>query len=123
MAVSYTHLDVYKRQGHGDPSLEAKHYPRRKGIFYDQVYLALQQAGIRQIRGRIVVDASAYCDEGYLEAWPREDWGRRYAPAVYGAVSYTHLRRGFCSKGGLDDDAKERNFNNGIIGYSKRLEL
>ena len=70
--------------GHGDPSLESKHYPRRKGIFYDQVYLALQQAGIRQIRGRIVVDASAYCDEGYLEAWPREDWGRRYAPAVYG---------------------------------------
>lgn len=70
--------------GHGDPSLESKHYPRRKGIFYDQVYLALQQAGIRQIRGRIVVDASAYCDEGYLEAWPREDWGTRYAPAVYG---------------------------------------
>ena len=32
-------------------------------------------------------------------------------------------RRGFCSKGGLDDNAKERNFNNGIIGYSKRLEL
>ena len=70
--------------GHGDPSLESKHYPRRKGIFYDQVYLALQKAGIRQIRGRIVVDASAYCAEGYLDAWPREDWGRRYAPAVYG---------------------------------------
>lgn len=70
--------------GHGDPSLESKHYPRRKGIFYEQVYLALQQAGIQQIRGRIVVDASAYCDEGYLNAWPREDWGRRYAPAVYG---------------------------------------
>lgn len=70
--------------GHGDPSLESKHYPRRKGIFYDQVYLALQQAGIHQIQGRIVVDASAYCDEGYLEAWPREDWGRRYAPALYG---------------------------------------
>lgn len=43
--------------GHGDPSLESKHYPRRKGIFYDQVYLALQQAGIHQIQGRIVVDA------------------------------------------------------------------
>lgn len=70
--------------GHGDPSLESKHYPRRKGIFYEQVYLALHQAGIQQIRGRIVVDASAYCDEGYLNAWPREDWGRRYAPAVYG---------------------------------------
>ncbi len=70
--------------GHGDPSLESKHYPRRKGIFYEQVYLALQQAGIQQIRGRLVVDASAYCDEGYLNAWPREDWGRRYAPAVYG---------------------------------------
>lgn len=70
--------------GHGDPSLESKHYPRRKGIFYEQVYLALQKAGVRQIRGRIVVDASAYCDEGYLEAWPREDWGRRYAPALYG---------------------------------------
>ena len=70
--------------GHGDPSLESKHYPRRKGIFYEQVYLALHQAGIQQIRGRIVVDASAYCDEGYLDAWPREDWGRRYAPAVYG---------------------------------------
>lgn len=70
--------------GHGDPSLESKHYPRRKGIFYEQVYLALRQAGIRQIRGRIVVDASAYCDEGYLSAWPREDWGKRYAPAAYG---------------------------------------
>ena len=70
--------------GHGDPSLESKHYPRRKGIFYEQVYLALQQAGIQQIRGRLVVDASAYCDKGYLNAWPREDWGRRYAPAVYG---------------------------------------
>ncbi|MFC2708885.1 MAG: D-alanyl-D-alanine carboxypeptidase, partial [Porphyromonas asaccharolytica] len=59
--------------GHGDPSLESKHYPRRKGIFYEQVYLALQQAGIRQIQGRIFVDASAYCDEGYLDVWPRED--------------------------------------------------
>ena len=27
------------------------------------------------------------------------------------------------AKGGLDDNAKERNFNNATIGYSKRLEL
>ena len=77
--------------GHGDPSLESKFYPHRRGLLYEQVLLAIQQAGIRQIRGHIVVDASAYCDEGYLSVWPREDWGTRYAPAVYGINAYDNI--------------------------------
>lgn len=96
--------------GHGDPSLESKHYPRRKGLLYEQVYLALQRVGIRQIRGRIVVDASAYCDEGYLDVWPREDWGRRYAPAVYGVNLCDNIMQVGISAQEVAKGAKEPTF-------------
>lgn len=70
--------------GHGDPSIESRFYPDRRAGLSSQIKEELDKLGVKKIVGRIIVDASALCNEGYLSVWPKRHWGLRYATPVYG---------------------------------------
>ncbi len=75
--------DVYV-QGGGDPSLGSKQVPGNPEAFLSDWVNAVRRAGIQQIDGRILVDASVFDDEGVSPFWLWEDIGNYYATGIYG---------------------------------------
>lgn len=71
--------------GTGDPTLGSA----KLGDIYflNDWVLAVRKAGIKQINGDIVADASAYDTEGVNPKWLWEDMGNYYASGAYG-ISY-----------------------------------
>ncbi len=71
--------------GSGDPTLGSAKLGNIQ--FLNDWISAIQKAGIKQINGNIVADASAYDTEGINPKWTWEDMGNYYASAAYG-ISY-----------------------------------
>jgi len=71
--------------GGGDPTLGSAFIGNRD--FLKQWLNAVKKAGIKQINGNIVADASLFDDEGINPQWSWEDIGNYYAPGIYG-ISY-----------------------------------
>jgi serine-type D-Ala-D-Ala carboxypeptidase/endopeptidase (penicillin-binding protein 4) len=71
-------------QGGGDPSLGSRQVPQNPEAFLADWVNAIKEAGIQHIRGRILVDASVFDDEGVSPFWLWEDIGNYYATGIYG---------------------------------------
>ncbi len=71
--------------GGGDPTLGSEYLPNRN--FLNLWLRAVNKAGIKNINGSIIADASIFDDEGINPKWLWEDIGNYYAPAIYG-ISY-----------------------------------
>jgi len=72
-------------KGGGDPTLGSEFLGDKN--FLDQWVLAIKQAGIDKIEGKIIADASIYNEEGVSPFWTWEDMGNYYAPSIFG-ISY-----------------------------------
>lgn len=77
--------DVVVR-GVADPSLGHKRSKRPKREFVNEVVDAIHRAGIKNIVGNIIVDASCCATDGYTD-WMLEDVGYYYGAPCYG-VNY-----------------------------------
>lgn len=71
--------------GNGDPTLGSSHLGNI--YFLNEWVSAVRKAGIKQINGDIIADASAYDTEGINPKWIWEDMGNYFASGVYG-ISY-----------------------------------
>jgi serine-type D-Ala-D-Ala carboxypeptidase/endopeptidase (penicillin-binding protein 4) len=71
-------------QGGGDPSLGSRQIPGNPEAFLADWVKAIQDAGINHVVGRILVDPSAFDDEGVSPFWLWEDIGNYYATGIYG---------------------------------------
>lgn len=72
-------------QGGGDPTLGS--VKTGDANFLSKWVKALKNAGIKNIKGQIIVDESIFDDEGVNPSWTWEDIGNYYAPGIYG-LSY-----------------------------------
>lgn len=66
-----------------DPSI-GSHYVPNQGRLLQQVSQLLQERGIRQIQGRLILDMAGYPPPYYSEHWPDEDLSHYYAVPVSG---------------------------------------
>ncbi len=73
--------NIYIRGG-GDPTLGSEKVGDPD--FLSKWIRALRNAGIKIIKGQIIVDESIYDDEGVNPRWSWEDIGNYYAPGIYG---------------------------------------
>lgn len=71
--------------GGGDPTLGSE--KTGDTDFLSKWVKALKNAGIKNIKGQIIVDESIFDDEGVNPRWTWEDIGNYYAPGIYG-LSY-----------------------------------
>jgi len=71
-------------QGGGDPSLGSRQVSGNPEAFLADWVKAVRDAGINRVQGRILVDASAFDDEGVSPFWLWEDIGNYYATGIYG---------------------------------------
>lgn len=69
--------------GSGDPSIWSRKLKQDSTRLQELILDALAHKGIKKIVGKIVVDASLWCPEGYNPTWAREDHGDYYAAPVY----------------------------------------
>lgn len=76
------HLYLY---GEGDPTLGSPLHEEassRKALL-EAWRMAIQKAGIREIRGQIIGDASLFGDQAYIPTWQWEDMGNYYAAGAW----------------------------------------
>jgi len=71
--------------GGGDPSLGSEKTGDKN--FLDTWVKAVRKAGIKNINGRIIVDASVFDKQVINPKWSWEDMGNYYAPGIHG-ISY-----------------------------------
>ena len=71
--------------GGADPTLGSKYMGDSK--FLDKWANAVKRAGIKEINGRVIADASFFDTEGINPRWTWEDIGNYYAAGIYG-ISY-----------------------------------
>lgn len=71
--------------GEGDPTLGSTEMDELLGpkATLRQFRLAVQRAGIRQVRGAVVADAHAFGSQAYCRSWPWEDLGNYYAAGTW----------------------------------------
>jgi len=93
-SVLYGNLYI---RGGGDPTLGSS----RMGDddFLTKWAVAVKQAGIRKIKGRIVADSGLYDREGINPKWTWEDIGNYYAAGSYG-ISYLDNTYGLVLRSG-----------------------
>ena len=68
--------------GSGDPSLGTAYI--KQASFSDQWVKAVRAAGIKQIKGRVIADESAFDSQGVSLYWSGDDYGNYYAAGSYG---------------------------------------
>ncbi len=71
--------------GQGDPTLGSPLLEEAAGpeATLRDFRLAVQRAGIRQIKGKVVGDASAFGSDAYIRTWQWEDMGNYYAAGAW----------------------------------------
>ena len=71
--------------GEGDPTLGSPLLEEAAGpeAALRDFRLAVQRAGIREIKGKVVGDASAFGSDAYIRAWQLEDMGNFYAAGAW----------------------------------------
>jgi len=75
-------------KGGGDPSLGSRHLNGNAEDFLNEWVQAVKDAGIREIKGRIIADATIFDDEPVSPYWLWEDMGNYYAAGVYGLAAF-----------------------------------
>jgi len=70
--------------GSGDPTLNSSELETPKDSMLVLWTLAIKQAGIQQITGRVITDESIFDTEGVSMKWMREDIGSGYGQGSYG---------------------------------------
>ncbi len=88
-------------KGTGDPSLASRRL--KNGISLEQwgqqAVAAVQQAGIRQIRGRVIADETTFdSEEAYHPSWEERDMGNYYGTGIWALnihdnLYYLHFRQ------------------------------
>ncbi len=91
--------------GNGDPTLGSAKLGNI--YFLDEWLKVVQSLGIKQIKGNIIADASAYDTEGINPKWLWEDMGNYYAAGAYG-ISYK-------------DNTYHLQFKSGAIGTTPEI--
>jgi len=72
-------------KGGGDPTLGSWHYPNTKEhVVLTQLVTALQQAGIKQINGRVIGDDSIFDTQSIPDGWIWQDLGNYYGAGPSG---------------------------------------
>jgi D-alanyl-D-alanine carboxypeptidase/D-alanyl-D-alanine-endopeptidase (penicillin-binding protein 4) len=72
-------------KGGGDPTLASWHYPTTKeSLVLTQLITALQQAGIKQINGRVIGDDSIFDTQSIPDGWIWQDLGNYYGAGASG---------------------------------------
>ncbi|MDR0796555.1 MAG: D-alanyl-D-alanine carboxypeptidase/D-alanyl-D-alanine-endopeptidase [Tannerella sp.] len=70
--------------GSGDPTLNSSELETVKDSILVLWTLAIQEAGIQRIAGRVIADESIFDTEGVSMKWMREDLGSGYGQGSYG---------------------------------------
>ena len=70
--------------GHGDALLGSSRSQFARDLFLQNVWAALNKAGIRRIEGRVIGDGSAIPAPWVGPGWEWEDFGNYYAPPIAG---------------------------------------
>lgn len=66
----------------GDPTVESAHFPDNKG-FADSIVVSLQRRGIKEIKGSVIIDESAFTDGTIPAGWLKEDIIETYGAGLY----------------------------------------
>jgi len=74
--------------GGGDPSLGSKQAGGDPEAFLNSWVEAVKKAGIKEIKGNILADASLFDDEPISPYWLWEDMGNYYAPGIFGLAVF-----------------------------------
>ena len=77
------HGDLYII-GEGDPSLGSKHFGKEENQVYRVIAERLTEHGIDCIKGKIIIDASAFGSFCLAPTWPLYDLGNYYACGAWG---------------------------------------
>ena len=80
-------------KGSGDPTLGSEFMPEDKEYFLKKWLVAIKEAGIKRISGRIIVLDQLFGYEGVSPKWLWEDMGTYYAPGVYGISVFDNMYR------------------------------
>jgi D-alanyl-D-alanine carboxypeptidase/D-alanyl-D-alanine-endopeptidase (penicillin-binding protein 4) len=80
-------------KGYGDPSLGADFLEGSLPLdeLLERFSLSIQRAGISEIKGQIIGDASAFESAAYGRTWQWEDMGNYYAAGVWGLNIHENL--------------------------------
>lgn len=68
----------------GDPTIESQYFPESQG-FADSIVAGVRRLGIREIKGRVIVDESGFPDATTPPGWMDEDIPWYYGARLQGA--------------------------------------
>ena len=80
-------------KGGGDPALGSKYFEKHYAGFKDKWVEAIQAAGIKKIKGRIIADATIYAHNVVPAGWSWSDIGNYYGAAANGLTVYDNLMK------------------------------
>ena len=86
---SVLHGDLYIIGG-GDPTLESKHNPLPNN-FYINAIESIQKKGIKEVKGKIIGDATLFAEDGAPFLWLVEDIGSSYSPTPSALTAHDNL--------------------------------
>ncbi len=93
--------------GSGDPTLGSSHFVDEdsRNIFKDQQsflqewLMAVKQAGIKRIDGKVIADDTVFDTEGMSMKWLREDMGSYYGAGSYGISVFDNIYKLYLKTG------------------------
>lgn len=68
----------------GDPTIESSHFPENTGLC-NNIVAALVKAGIKEIKGKIIIKQDDFADAGYPDSWVTADLLHTYGAGLYAA--------------------------------------
>lgn len=90
--------------GGGDPTLGSQHLGDT--LFLSQWTSAVRRLGVKQVKGRVVADASIFNEQGVSPKWSWEDLGNYYGMAVYGLSAYDNTCEVYYKTGKVGSQAE-----------------
>ena len=86
-------------QGGGDPALGSEYFTEHYGDFISEWVNSVKEAGIGQIDGRIIADASVFSYRPAAPGWNWSDIGNYYGAGVHGISAFDNLYRVYLRSG------------------------
>ena len=80
-------------EGAGDPTLGSEFINQDKELFLNQCLKIINDAGIKQITGNLIIMDQLFGYEGVSSKWLWEDMGSYYAPGIYGISVFDNMYR------------------------------
>lgn len=109
-------------EGNGDPTLGSEYTRDDKTLFLKIWLQALREAGIKHIKGDIIVLDQLYGYEGVSPKWLWEDMGNSYAPGIYGISVFDNMCRIYVRSSG-SGSSPEILYTDPLIDLSLTNEL